>query len=215
MAKLILSLDGLAIKEIQIDKDKLTLGRRPHNDIHIDNLAVSGEHAAITRLGTEITLEDLGSTNGTVVNGIAVQRHVLKMNDLVTIGKYTLKFIADDDGDQFEKTMLIRSPSQMTTTAPIATTPAAETSKPAVLQILNGSNAGKELALVKNLTSIGKPTVQVAVIVKRQQGYFITHVEGLTRPAVNGAVIPTQTHPLQDHDIIELSGIKMEFYYKA
>lgn len=66
MAKLILSLDGLAIKEIQIDKDKLSLGRRPHNDIHIDNLAVSGEHAAITRHGTEITLEDLGSTNGTV-----------------------------------------------------------------------------------------------------------------------------------------------------
>ena len=211
MAKLILSLDGLAIKEIQIDKDKLSLGRRPHNDIHIDNLAVSGEHAAITRHGTEITLEDLGSTNGTVVNGIAVQRHVLKMNDLVTIGKYTLKFIADDDGDQFEKTMLIRSPS----TAPISTPVVEEISKPAVLQILNGSNAGKELALTKNLTSIGKPSVQVAVIVKRQQGYFITHVEGLSRPAVNGAVIPTQTHPLQDHDIIELSGVKMEFYYKA
>jgi len=82
------------------------------------------------------------------------------------------------------------------------------------IQILSGPSAGKELPLSKPLTTLGKPGVQVAVIAKRPQGYFITHVEGATFPVVNGKQLDAQAHALGDHDVIELAGVKMEFYLK-
>jgi hypothetical protein len=82
-------------------------------------------------------------------------------------------------------------------------------------QILSGPNSGKELPLLKPLTTLGKPGVQVAVIARRPQGYFITHVEGANFPAVNGKVLDAQAHLLNDHDIIELAGVKMEFFLKS
>ena len=78
-----------------------------------------------------------------------------------------------------------------------------------------GANAGKELELTKPLTTLGKPGVQVAVLTRRPQGYFITHVEGAQRPTVNGQQIGAAPHALKDHDVIELAGVKMEFFLKA
>ena len=83
------------------------------------------------------------------------------------------------------------------------------------IQILTGPSAGKELELVKNLTTLGKPGIQVAVITRRPQGYFITHVEGANFPIVNGRTLDAQAHPLRDHDIVELAGVKMEFFHKG
>ena len=80
--------------------------------------------------------------------------------------------------------------------------------------MLSGANAGKELLLTKALTTLGKPGVQVAVITRRPQGYFITHVEGASFPIVNGKTLDAQAHPLNDHDVIEIAGTKMEFFYK-
>ena len=118
MAKLILSMDGLVLKEIPLTKERTTIGRKPHNDIQIDNLAVSGEHAVIVTILNDSFLEDLGSTNGTVVNGNPVKKHFLQNNDVVELGKYKLKFIGDaapaaaGEKADFEKTMVLR-PSQM------------------------------------------------------------------------------------------------------
>src|SRR5215212_3127828 len=95
MAKLILSMDGLVLKEIPLTKERTTLGRKPHNDIQIDNLAVSGEHAVIVSILNDSFLEDLGSTNGTLVNGNSVKKHFLQNNDVIELGKYKLKFIAE------------------------------------------------------------------------------------------------------------------------
>ena len=85
----------------------------------------------------------------------------------------------------------------------------------AVVQVLTGPNAGKELELVKNLTTLGKPGLQVAVLTRRPHGYFITHVEGESFPLVNGQALTNQAHQLNEHDVIELAGIKMEFYFKG
>ena len=104
MGKLVVSLDGVVIKEVQITKDKTTLGRRPYNDIVIDNLAVSGEHAVLQMSGNEVYLEDLNSTNGTYVNGKAVKKQLLQNNDTVEIGKYKIKYINEAVGPSFEKT---------------------------------------------------------------------------------------------------------------
>src|SRR3954465_8957266 len=98
MAKLILSMDGLVLKEIPLTKERTTIGRKPHNDIQIDNLAVSGEHAVIVTILNDSFLEDLGSTNGTVVNGNPVKKHFLQNNDVIELGKYKLKFIGEASG---------------------------------------------------------------------------------------------------------------------
>jgi len=101
------------------------------------------------------------------------------------------------------------APAPAPAAAPAAQTPVA------IIQILNGPNLGRELELSKNLTTLGKPGVQVAVLARRPHGYFITHVEGASFPLVNGASVGEQPHQLNDHDIIELAGVKMEFYFKT
>jgi pSer/pThr/pTyr-binding forkhead associated (FHA) protein len=255
MAKLILSLDGQVIKEFTLTKERSTIGRKPHNDVQIDNLAVSGEHAIIMTILKDSFLEDLGSTNGTLVNGQPVKKHFLQNNDIIEIGKYKLKYVNEAPATmsqaEFEKTMVLRAPvavSKAETKAPTDTqdhvpqaaklsdtviNPQAAAPKPApsparaapattampggqgTIQILSGPNSGKELPLLKPLTTLGKPGVQVAVIAKRPQGYFITHVEGANFPVVNGKALDAQAHQLNDHDIVELAGVKMEFFLKS
>ena len=195
MAKLILSMDGLVLKEIPLTKERTTIGRKPHNDIQIDNLAVSGEHAVIVTILNDSFLEDLGSTNGTIVNGNPIKKHFLQNNDVIELGKYKLKFVGE--------------------AAPAQAAPGKPAQPLGAIQLLSGGNAGKELELTKPLTTLGKPGVQVAVLTRRPQGYFITHVEGASRPTVNGQEIGAAPHSLRDHDVIELAGVKMEFFLKA
>jgi hypothetical protein len=255
-AKLILSMEGTVIKEFPLNKDRMTIGRYAHNDIVIDNLAVSGEHAAVVTILHDSFLEDLDSTNGLAVNGTPTKKHFLQNNDLIEIGKYKLKYLSDQvsqaSSADFEKTMVLRplvkpaapntekskesaSPASMTaekagrfepspTVLPVQAA-AAATPQPApqsesihraaVVQILTGPNAGKELELVKNLTTLGKPGLQVAVLTRRPQGFYITYVEGEHFPLVNGKALNNQPQQLNDHDVIELAGIKMEFYFKG
>jgi pSer/pThr/pTyr-binding forkhead associated (FHA) protein len=285
MAKLILSMDGLVLKEIPLSKERTTIGRKAHNDIQIDNLAVSGEHAVIVTILNDSFMEDLGSTNGTLVNGNPVKKHFLQNNDVIELGKYKLKFIQEAGAQpaaaaaDFEKTMVLRpsamkaaaeqakaagmggaqaaqaarlaavqATGQAAQSAGIGEKPAAPAAAPAAtpaaapaaaapashapaaapvaaaaprsgqplgaIQLLSGGNAGKELELSKPLTTLGKPGVQVAVLTRRPQGYFITHVEGAQRPTVNGQPIGTAPHALKDHDLVEIAGIKMEFFHK-
>ena len=123
MGKLVVSLDGVVIKEVQLTKDKTTLGRRPYNDIVIDNLAVSGEHAVLQMVGADVFIEDLNSTNGTYINGKAIKKQLLTHNDTVEIGKYKIKYLVDESGD-YEKTMVMR-PSAATAAASPSPLPAA------------------------------------------------------------------------------------------
>ena len=107
MGKLVVSLDGVVIKEVQITKDKTTLGRRPYNDMVIDNLAVSGEHAVLQMVGGDVFIEDLNSTNGTYINGKPIKKQLLANHDTIEIGKYKIKYLTDD-GHDYEKTLVIR-----------------------------------------------------------------------------------------------------------
>lgn len=237
-AKLILSMDGLVLKEFPLDKERITIGRKETNDIHIDNLAVSGNHAVIVTILNDSFLEDLNSTNGTLVNGKQVQKHFLQDSDLIEIGKYKLKYVNERTGEappaDYEKTMVLRKPAAgvpssapsaaaRAAKAPAAVEAPATSAKPArsghlplaAIQILTGPSTGRELEIHKSLTTLGKPGHQVAVIAKRPHGYFITHVEGRSNPVINGQVVGTHPHPLQDHDIIELAGVKMEFFFKT
>jgi pSer/pThr/pTyr-binding forkhead associated (FHA) protein len=233
MAKLVLNMNGVVQGEFELNQERLTIGRKPDNDIPIDNLAVSGKHALIITILDDSFLEDLGSTNGTYVNGKLVKKHVLKDGDVIAIGKHELKYInehATEDDDDFEKTMIIKPGSASAAVAAaeavekagVAAAPVAPSAAPAAggmplgrLTVLNGPIAGKELELTKALITLGKPGTQVAVISRRPQGYFLTHIEsggdGKNYPVVNGEPIGPKAYELKDSDLIELAGIRLEF----
>ena len=226
MGKLVVSLDGVVIKEVQITKDKTTLGRRPYNDIVIDNLAVSGEHAVLQMLGNDVFIEDLNSTNGTYINGKAIKKQLLAHNDTVEIGKYKIKYLVEDTAD-YEKTMVMRpgsAPPSVAAPAPMANSgfsasgmaplpSMSSNSSAASIKVLNGAAAGRAVTLTKVVTTVGKPGVQVASITKRPTGYVLAHVEGAHRPLINGAPLATETAPLNNGDLIELAGTQMQFVH--
>lgn len=275
MAKLIFSLDNAVLNEFPLIKERTSIGRRPSNDIQIDNLAVSGEHAVVLKVGDNYYIEDQDSTNGTEVNAKLVKSHLLQAGDVIEFGKHQLRFInepklkaQDSNNGGFEKTIMMR-PADFKKLLPVAgenslaeipenqvsenqvsenqtaqnlvdeasnTVSHVESSvqqqasadqampdqvqievndKPLPIgriQVLNGASVGRELVLNKALITLGKTGVQVAVITKRPHGYFITHVEGKTFPAVNGLSTGAQAYALRDHDVIEIAGVKMEFY---
>ena len=212
MGKLVVSLDNVVIKEFQITKERTTLGRRPYNDIVIDNLAVSGEHAVLQMVGADVFIEDLNSTNGTYINGKAVKKQLLSNNDVVEVGKYRIKFLAEDAED-YEKTMILRPGAFGRAPGTIGTPPPAgpAAAGPASIKVLNGGAAGREVLLTKVVTTVGKPGVQVASVTKRPGGYVLSHVEGARRPSVNGAAVGEESISLKHGDIIDLAGTQMQF----
>ena len=223
MPKMIVSIDGVVIKEVQLTKDRTTLGRRPYNDIVIDNLAVSGEHAVLQMVGADVFIEDLNSTNGTYINGKAVKKQLLTHNDTVEIGKYKIKYLVEE-GNDYEKTMIMKPGSQTPASSSTGYAPTstgsfgnsgfggvASSVVPASIRVLNGAAAGREVNLTKVVTTVGKPGVQVASITKRPGGYVFAHVEGAARPTVNGHPLTGETVQLKNGDVIELAGTQMQF----
>jgi len=212
MPKMIVSIDGVVIKEVQLTKDRTSLGRRPYNDIVIDNLAVSGEHAVLQMSGTEVYVEDLNSTNGTYVNGKAVKKQRLQNSDTVEIGKYKIRYVNEAADAGFEKTMMIKAGSAGLV-SPAAAVPAAASgaASNAAIKVMSGAAAGREVPLVKVVTTIGKPGVAVAAITKRPHGFVIAHVEGASKPSVNGVSIGDEPVALKNGDMLELAGTEMQF----
>lgn len=202
MPKMIVSIDGVVIREVQLTKDRTTLGRRPYNDIVIDNLAISGEHAVLQMVGTEVYLEDLNSTNGTYVNGKAAKKQLLQNGDSVEVGKYKIKFVSD------------APPAVYAPSAPVADKALGRGGTEvfhASIKVLSGAAAGREVALTKVVTTIGKPGVAVAAITRRQRGFVVHHVEGAGNPTLNGVPIDADPVALKDGDLIELAGTQMQF----
>ncbi len=232
MAKLILSMDGLVLKEIPLSKERTTIGRKAHNDIQIDNLAVSGEHAVIVTILNDSFMEDLGSTNGTLVNGVVIKKHILQNNDVIEIGRYQLRYINQkaQAGMDFDRTMMMmpmpnlrrskshgnsetKTAEQVDTAVSVAR--AANASFPlGGVKGLEGTHAGQTLELSRPLATFGKSGVQVAVINRRPHGYTITHVEGKKHPLVNMRPIDEESHALQEGDEIEVGGERLEFFLK-
>jgi len=210
MPKMIVSIEGVVVKEVQLTKDRTTLGRRPYNDIVIDNLAVSGEHAVILMSGPEIYVEDLNSTNGTYVNGKAVKKERLQNGDTLEIGKYRVKLIHEAATASFDKTMVVKAGS-VVAQPPSPPAHPAPPAGPASIKVLSGSAAGREVPLVKVVTTMGKPGVAVAAITRRPHGYVIALVEGSSRPLVNGQPIGNEAVELHHGDALELAGIQMQF----
>lgn len=200
MAKVIVTFNGLVQQEQAINKSRITIGRRPSNDLVIDHLTVSGQHAAIDTSSSGSFILDLGSTNGTMVNGQPVKKHLLQNDDVIEIGKYKLRFQLENE---------IAKPAQASASTSVKTESLAGAS--AKVKVLSGSNAGKELVLSKPLTTIGRPGVQVVVLTRQGDDYFIACIEGEKKPMINGEVFDDKPRKLKHHDQLDLSGTKMVF----
>jgi len=189
LAKLIISRNGQVEQQIQLSKERITLGRHPRNDIVLSHPAVSGEHGAIVTILDDSFLEDLHSTNGTFVNGHRIGKHFLQHQDVIRMAKFELQFIADG----------IRP---LAAAQPVL----------AEISILNGSNAGKHVALTKPQTTLGRAGAQVVVIHRHPDFYTVTHTAGEVAPLLNGTPLDAQTAERLSHgDVIELSGTQMAF----
>lgn len=244
MAKLVLKFKDAVLKELPVEKDHVMIGRKPENDLAIDNLAVSGFHAKILKEKDQYILEDMGSLNGTYVNGERITRRALKDGEQILIGKHVIEFIAPELKQaepvpqpaqrpkamdetivldpRVQQQLLGRVSSEQRTAAPVA-------EKSDVLGgfvVIEGSSEKREYELRDRVTTIGRdssaairlggwftPKV-VALVNRRKEGYFISPAAKNKLPKVNGMEI-TERYDLKDGDIVDVAGLKLQFYVKG
>ena len=203
MARLIITHQGTVIKEYDLSKEKVTVGRKPSNDIILDDPTVSGLHAAFLHM-QHTYIEDMNSTNGIMLNGKTVNKRQLNHGDIVKIGQHEFKFI-DDAVQDFEKTVVIAAPVQSTTA----------TKKPlkARVVIALGSKEGESIALNKPYTKLGSAS-QVAVIARRGNGYYLMPMTGGAQgdsPKLNGQRVGAESMLLKNGDVIEVAATQLKF----
>lgn len=236
MARLILMFNNQVMKEYPFIKDSITVGRKPDNNIVIDNLAVSSYHARIDKAGDDFILTDLQSTNGTFVNDKKIVSHRLDHGDNIVIGKHVILFVAGEKGKveakakeakmDLDKTMMLDTAKQreLLSKQPEAAQSARPPEKIGVITFVDGSNLG-EFELSKKITKIGKSDTSeirlsglfmggtAATISRRPTGYNISFTGGMAKLKVNGEVVK-ESLLLKDFDTVELGSYKFQFYLR-
>ncbi len=245
MPKLIITLDGAVLREFPIDADSISIGRRAGNDIQLNDLTVSGRHALLTTLGENAYIDDLGSTNGTLVNGKRVNKALLKHGDVVQVGAHQFTYFSEDEAP-YEPTMFIKAEFEPTKVideeaapaeqapqhadarpagaavkpAPAQRTGSAPRGEPlAAVKVLNGPLANKVLELRKPFNTLGFNGAKMAMIARTPTGYNIAALKGIHLrrttdvPVVNGEPLGKEPLMLKDHDVIDIAGTRVQFYY--
>ena len=254
MSKLtVLDAGGTVVQECELDRERVHIGRKPENEIFLDDLSVSNEHALVTTIRNDSFIQDLNSMNGVRVNGRLVKHHHLQDGDEISISPFTLKYvykawvmpdtswkppqteemrqatiqaIAPDAGDSLFRLDVssdlglsrdiadTEAQGQMPVDNPTTMLIEPRTIGAGFIRLVAGPGSGREAQLARPVTTLGKPGIQTAVISRRSSGYFLTYVEGNSYPQVNGVEVGATPHPLQDHDIIDLAGTRLEFFYR-
>ena len=216
MDKLAIMADGLVQKEIPLNKKEVSIGRDPASDIHLEDPMVSRQHAKIVQIFEDYFLEDLESTNGTLLNERRVRKHVVRAGDILKIGSYELRFLDADNAagpegsaDDLDKTVSIslRQAGTKPKTKPHIKT------KSGWLRHLGGANEGETVPLSKSLMTIGRPGEKVAVITRRPQGFFLLHLGGDSFPNINGKPVKRGGVELRHRDIIEIGDTRVQVFF--
>ncbi|MBB5020251.1 putative component of type VI protein secretion system [Chitinivorax tropicus] len=195
MGRLVVMRNGETLQEIELRPGQLTIGRRPDNDLRLDDPTVSGYHAKIQTIGADSFLEDLDSTNGTLANGKPIKKRYLEINDQLEIGRFQLIFQAGVINTLSGKTTILLP-----------------TLKKASLQIIGGANTGRIIELNKDSTTLGKAGLCVVILKRNITGYALQFAEGTHAPLVNGRAIKQgDAMGLKDQDVIEMGEAKMQF----
>ena len=226
MAKLVVSQNGMVEGHYFLDKARFTLGRLSESDIYLNHPGVSNMHAMIVTVSNDHILEDMGSTNGTLINGEKITKHILQNNDVIELGCYQLKYVnqrANSDMD-FDKTMITTvaisehdhlTPQPMLATA-VSAARAVKTSFPlGGIKHVKGEFAGHDVLIDAPLKTFGQPGTQLLMISRRPLGYYVTHVEGRRTPRINGKSIGTQPVLLSPNDRVEIADLELEFYLQS
>lgn len=192
--RLLVSSGQSPLRIVALSKERVRIGRRPHNEIPLDDLTVSGEHAVIRTRGRESVVHDLDSRNGTLVNGLVVSQRVLCDGDVIDIGIYRLRFVVD-------------RPVSSLAYLPVPEVGATV----AWIDFLSGPRAGTSQRIERDITRIDGFAEQVAVLSRRRGRFHITHLEGPSQPQVNGDPIGLVACALADGDLIELAGAMLRF----
>ncbi len=201
MAKLVISINGLNVQEYPLEKERVTIGRISANDIVINEPVVSGEHAALQLAAKGATITDLSSTNGTFVNGERINKISLHHNDVIAIGNHELRYV-DKSVQDFASTVILQQASETAV------------AQQAALMILNGPRAGEHMPITKERTALGKPGMQVAVILQQGNSYELLplQVSGTTvTTRLNGEPVGSEAQPLSFGDEIEIADVSLVF----
>ena len=224
MAKLILTVDGEVAGTHFIDTPRFTIGSMEGSSLQLDMAGVSRSHAVITTVGNDDILEDLDSTNGTLVNGNKITRHILQHDDVIEIAGCQIRYRSQKaaSGPSLDRTMVIKglAPEEELSAPQAAgleraaarkTGQAKGMTRLGLVRMTKGAQAGMEIELTRVLRTFGKPGVQLAVINRRPHGYFITHVEGRQTALLKGKSIGAEPRPLMPNDIISVGDEEMQF----
>lgn len=221
MAKLVLTANGTIQGHYFLEMESLTIGRLPRNRIVLDSNGVSKNHASILVVGNDHIVEDLQSSNGTLVNGRRVERHVLQHGDVIQIAGFHLKYMNNKSvNGTLEMTTFLPAVKQITARIPLVargnhapaavaavTTKPVRVSRPAgALEVMSGPRRGSRIELDRVITIIGTAGRQTAVVTRRPHGHVLSHVEGKNTPRVNKRFIGKEPLLLSDKDIIEVDG---------
>lgn len=218
MAKLVASRAGAALGSWFIERERVVIGRAEGAGIRLEDQAVSKQHAAIEMVGNDHILQDLGSANGTSVNGTRVTRHLMRHGDLVEILDFQLRYVDHKSvvGNEGERTMIFHGAdaAQALAVAPGGRAPAAEARAlevklPEGVLCSSGQGGGREIVLDHALTALGRRGEEYAAIFRRPGGYFIARVEGKP-PRVNGKPIADDWQPLAAGDVVQVGVEKLE-----
>lgn len=208
MPKLTLSFKGHVIDVYHLEKGETAIGRDAACEICIDSLAIAPRQALIRQShDDEYRLEALNQEYPVMINREKVETAPLSHGDVIQIGKHTLTYAEDvmELGADLGGTLAAEHQQ--------ATSPISDASPlSGILQIMNGENFGRIIPLNRNMTRIGHAGGDCAMISKRDDGYFLSFLEGPNPPVVNRISIGNGSHHLNDGDIIEVGSTKMKFH---
>ncbi|MGD8575691.1 MAG: FHA domain-containing protein [Thiohalophilus sp.] len=211
MSKLTLSFKGSVLRIYPVLKGSMLIGRDPKCTIQIDSLAVSPEHARLDTHDQTTVLVDLKSETGTFVGQDKIDKHLLQDGDVIRIGKHTLAYKYEEVHDMAHVDDFPAPQIEEISAQPDEPFHSIE-HRHGWLQILNGQNLGKTLSLNRSMTNLGKPGVATAVITRRQDGFFLSHLEGEHPPLVDNKPLGDHSLKLEDGNTIQIGNIKMQFY---
>ena len=211
MSKLTLSFKGKVLKIFPVLKGTMTVGSDPSCTILIDSLAIQPQHAQIDTVENDSVIRDLGTEDGTFIGATKLESmHPLKDGDVIRVGKHTLTYSYSEDITTETDAIVENITAAVEEEAPIQMDAKEKTQ--GWLQIMSGSNLGKTMSLNKAMTNLGKPGISTAVIAKRQDGYFISQLEGNHPLLIKNKELGSSTLQLTDGDTIQIGNIKMQFY---
>ena len=199
--------NGELLADVKLEHERITIGCAPEAQIRLDAPEVSAQHAAVINVGGEFVLRDLGSSTGTLVDGIGIDEHVLEHADDIEIADFVLSYLNDDqvlgsiEDDSVFDLAPIDDDAYIEIDAPLAT-----------VKAMNGPGAGRTLELKSARTALGIPGIQVVMITRGPAGYLLKGAKG-TRPVVNGVASSKKPYALKDSDVIELAGTRLKFSF--